>query len=340
MKKRKKHHRKLLHGLTFVSITALAAIIAASLLVYFYPSLQEDGVHALRAVSQSCGKWADSSRQVVADWWNSFRNPPSEEKPQLGEADGAGSGSGHSAPGSGTQPEPGGASGSSEPAGSDSPAGSDGEPIHRTFTPSSELGDVVDLDSFDVPDDISSYYIMLDTAMGSMMYYNQGDARWADFLCGGRDPMKRFGCGPTAIAMLVSSFSETGGGLSPVELAQWADENGFYAAGDGSYHTLVKNALDSYGLQVETVANRTVEYTSELLESGHVLVALMKRGTLTNSSGHFVLITKRLENGNVWIADPASYKNCMKEWALDGLLSELKVGAGGGGPLWAVSVKE
>lgn len=211
------------------------------------------------------------------------------------------------------------------------------EPAEMLFSPSVSLGTVDDLDSFDIPDDFSAYYVMLDTALGGMMYFNQGDSRWSDYLYGGTDSMEKYGCGPTAVAMLVYSFSENGSGIDPVGIADWAAENGYYAYHSGSYHTLIESALTHFGLSVESVTDYTYEYVSNLLADGHVLVALMKKGTLTDSSGHFILITKLLDNGNVWIADPNSYENSLKEWELDVLLSELKIGADAGGPLWAVS---
>ena len=39
---------------------------------------------------------------------------------------------------------------------------------------------------------------ILDTCMGPMYYYNQGDTRWSSYLYGGSDPMLQYGCGPTA----------------------------------------------------------------------------------------------------------------------------------------------
>lgn len=221
--------------------------------------------------------------------------------------------------------------------GTDFDAARDTETAEAITIPSSSIGTVEDLDSFDIPDDFSAYFVMLDTAMGSMMYFNQGDSRWSDYLYGGTDSMEKYGCGPTAVAMLVYSFSEEGSGTDPIGIADWATENGYYAYHSGSYHALIESALTHYGLSVESVTDYTYEYVSDLLSEGHVLVALMKKGTLTDSSGHFILITKLLDNGNVWIADPNSYENSLKEWELDTLLSELKMGAGAGGPLWAVS---
>jgi len=199
-----------------------------------------------------------------------------------------------------------------------------------------ELGVSADLEIQDAPEDI--YFVMLDTAMGPMMYYNQGDRRWGDYLYGGEDPLEGYGCGPTAVAMLISSFSLEGGGMTPVDLADWAAENGYYALHSGSYHSLIPESLTAFGFTVESVTDRSREHVSQLLEDGHVLAALMGKGTLTNN-GHFILITKLLEDGNVRIADPNSYENSRKEWELDLLLSELKKGASSGGPLWAVKME-
>ena len=61
----------------------------------------------------------------------------------------------------------------------------------------------------------------------------------------------------------------------------------------------------------------------QAIKNGHVLVALMGRGALTEN-GHFILITRMRDNGYVSIADPNRYENCKKDWDLGGLLSELK----------------
>ncbi len=405
-KYRSKKNTHMFYKLAYASTFVLAAIIAACLLVYFFPSLPQKSTGAFRWTVEACGRWVDSSRQNLGEWWHALTDASQEDEVALmanrtisGNKDGIFGNNGGGDPAD--HEDENNASGIDESGAdktgdgdsdhdntddsnlnNDNPDGDnfdnsnpaednfdDGNPEiddsdnsqdnnsgtddssndtpnesppvqADTFSPSNEVGSAPELDNFDVPEDISSYYIMLDTAMGPMIYYNQGDSRWADHPCGKNDPIKQYGCGPTAVSMLISSFSLEGGGLSPVEVADWATEHNLYASGGGSYHTLVENAMNNYGLHVESVKNRTVQQASELLESGHILVALVKPGTLTRSSGHFILITKLLDNGNVWIADPGSYRNTQKEWKLDMLLSELKVGAGGGGPLWAVSSAE
>ena len=178
---------------------------------------------------------------------------------------------------------------------------------------------------------------ILDTSMGPMFYYNQGDTRWSSYLYGGSDPMLQYGCGPTAAAMLISSFTNGGEAITPVTIADWSSANGYYAPQSGSYHSLIPSVLTAYGFQVESVTDHSPQNAASLLSSGHILVALMGKGSLTQN-GHFVLITKLLPDGNVSIADPNSFANSTCEWELPLLMEELKKVYDSGAPLWAVSM--
>ncbi|MCD8000752.1 MAG: C39 family peptidase [Clostridiales bacterium] len=200
---------------------------------------------------------------------------------------------------------------------------------------SEELGEIEKLstETADQKEELS-YSVMLNTSMGPMLYYNQSDSRWADYLYGGQDPLKTYGCGPAAVAMLLNSF--TASSMTPPEAADWSAANGCYAPQGGSYHSLITKSLKAGGLQVQSVKNRTADNAAKLLCSGHILVALMGKGALTDN-GHFILITEYLDNGNVHIADPNSYENCRKEWSLSQLMAELKEVYDSGAPLWAVS---
>lgn len=199
-----------------------------------------------------------------------------------------------------------------------------------------DLGDVADFTAEPVfPDQEDSIYsCFLDTAMGPMLYYNQGDLRWKSYLYGGSDPLSKYGCGPVCVAMIVNSFGNIG--VTPIEMADWSAANGCFAAGGGSYHDLIPKSLSAFGLQVESVTDRTPENVARLLRTNHILVALMGKGTLTDN-GHFIIIAQLTSSGNVYIADPANYENSTKEWDLQQLMDELKRSYDSGGPLWAVS---
>lgn len=221
-----------------------------------------------------------------------------------------------------------------------SDANEDGSPdVISSLNRTTDLGQASAFNAEPVflPQEDSIFMFMLDTSLGPMLYYSQGDVRWKDYLYGGQDPISRYGCGPVCVAMVINSFSSTS--VSPIEMADWSAANGGYARHSGSYHSLIPDSLSAFGLQVESVTDRSAEHVSQLLSSGHILIALMGRGSLTQN-GHFIIIAQLCANGNVYIADPANYENCTKEWELQLLLDELKGAYDSGGPLWAVSIPE
>ena len=133
-----------------------------------------------------------------------------------------------------------------------------------------ELGDISDMTTETVfPPQDTIYSCMLDSAIGPLFYYNQGDIRWKEYLYGGEDRISKYGCGPVCVAMIINSFSSQP--VSPVEMADWSAANGYYARQSGSYHGLIPGSLSAFGLQVESVTERTPEHVSELLSTGHIL---------------------------------------------------------------------
>ena len=198
-----------------------------------------------------------------------------------------------------------------------------------------------DLISGDTLPDILHYVYndhnkIYDTAMGAMLYFCQGDSHWKDYLIAGADRMGGFGCGPVTIAMIANSFASTETPITPITVAEWAVENNEYAVHGGSFHSLIPDALTYYGLKCESVTERTPEKIHELLDTGHILIALMGKGSLTDV-GHFVIITKNAPDGGVMIADPAKVTNSEKSWPAELIAKELKAAYDSGGPLWSVT---
>ena len=185
----------------------------------------------------------------------------------------------------------------------------------------------------------NDYNVYLDTALGPMSYYNQHDSHWGSYLYGGKDSISKYGCGPTTAAMIVSAFGNVNGSITAKEMANWSAAYGYYAPKSGSYHDYIPAVLSAFDLIVDSVSaeNRTPAGIADLLNNGHILVALMGKGALTNG-GHFIIITKQNPNGTVSIADPNSYPNTQKEWDPAQLMRELKKNYDAGGPLWSVRI--
>ena len=59
-----------------------------------------------------------------------------------------------------------------------------------------------------------------------VIYYMQSDARWANTYYGGTDTMEVYACGPTSMSMVVSSLTDVK--IDPVQMANWANQNGYW----------------------------------------------------------------------------------------------------------------
>lgn len=192
------------------------------------------------------------------------------------------------------------------------------------------------LTNIEIPQE-GKYDLMLDSVAGPLTYYNQNDSRWGDFLWGGKDPLSIYGCGPTIMAMLITSL--TGNQVLPTDIANWAAANRCWAPGDGSYHCIIRDSATAFGIQATPIKDYTTDNIKEELNSGHLVVALMKKGHFTQS-GHFLIITRMTDEGKIRIADPNNYNNTTIDWDPTIILQELNRHSSSGGPLWSISLSE
>jgi hypothetical protein len=164
--------------------------------------------------------------------------------------------------------------------------------------------------------------------------YNQKDPAWSNYLYGGMDPMATHGCGPTALAIVVSSLSDTP--ITPVDAAEWSAANGCYSPDNGSVHRLIPAGSSSYGLRVEKLSPLTPDTIRLALSFDKLLVLLMGPGDFSDS-GHFIVAYGYDESGAILVADPASQERSSQHWSADTLISQLSAYAQDGGPVWVIS---
>ncbi len=186
------------------------------------------------------------------------------------------------------------------------------------------------------PSTQGSYDYTMMCGIGALTYYNQGDPRWAGEIFGGSDTLAGYGCGPTALAMLVNSFTNTR--ITPPEMAQWAADNGYWFPRGGSIHSLIPEGAAAFGLQAESFQDFTEEGVRQALSDGKVLVALMGHGHFTQT-GHFIIIASYYSGSQVTIADPSSIENTLIPWDINLILEERNSRASNGGPIWAISLQ-
>ncbi|MDL2274299.1 C39 family peptidase [Oscillospiraceae bacterium OttesenSCG-928-G22] len=164
-------------------------------------------------------------------------------------------------------------------------------------------------------------------------YYNQLDNRWKDIPYGD-GTIGRSGCGPTALAIAVSSLTDSA--IDPVQLSAWAYENGYKAYGNGSYLSLIPEGAAHFGLTVDYADRSQAQKVVDALASGKLVVAIMTKGHFT-SGGHFIVLRGVTADGKILVADPSSKSRSEQEWPLSIIIDEVRKTSGVSGPFWILS---
>ncbi len=167
------------------------------------------------------------------------------------------------------------------------------------------------------------------------IYYNQTDALWAEEKYGS-DRLGGYGCGPAAMAMVVSSLTQFD--MDPVLMAQHCVDHGYWAKKHGSYLSIVPGTAEDFGLTCTSLSpeETDADLISQHLLSGSLVVALMGPGHFTNG-GHFIVLRGVTLDGSVLVADSASRERSLTTWDPELILEELSASRSSGGPLWVVS---
>lgn len=174
--------------------------------------------------------------------------------------------------------------------------------------------------------------LTLPAAACDLVYFNQTDPRWAEKNYGPQNRMETYGCGPTVLSMLVSTFTDQT--ILPDEMARWCYENGFFSPNSGSYHSIIAEGSSAWGLDVKTVTDTSYPSLLHELYGGRVLVLLMGKGHFTQS-GHFLIVRNVTLEGKLLIADPNSLENSLSPWEYELVQSEIKQHSSAG-PVWSI----
>ena len=196
---------------------------------------------------------------------------------------------------------------------------------YQYLDPNSEFADVDGLPSYEG--------VMLgESGETQVVYYNQLDSRWSNEMYGRSSTIGAAGCGPTALAICVSTL--TGRDVDPPAVCAWSVRNGHRCEGNGSYHSLIPEGAKHYGLKVEKLGRSSARELEQHLSSGKLVIAIMAKGHFT-SNGHFIVLRGITEDGKVLVADPASYRRSEQEWDIYIILNEARGDASAGGPFWS-----
>lgn len=168
-----------------------------------------------------------------------------------------------------------------------------------------------------------------------IVYFDQTAEPWASQPYGS-DHIGGYGCGPTAMAMVVSTL--TGQEIDPAQMAQHCVDHGYWARLHGSYLSMVPGVSEDFGLECVSLPpeEASSDAVTQYLASGHLIVALMGPGHFTNG-GHFIVLRGITLEGSILVADPASQERSLTTWDLELILEELSASRYNGSPLWIVS---
>lgn len=171
-----------------------------------------------------------------------------------------------------------------------------------------------------------------------VIYFDQTDEARSNQKYGS-DPLSSHGCGPTAMAMVVSTLTDTP--VDPEEMAKICVKRGYWCKNHGSYLSIVQGVAAAYGLTCKSLDPATVDpdelYTH--LANGDLAVALMTDGHFTKG-GHFILLRGVTLGGEILVADPASRERSLIPWDLSLILEELSPSRTNGAPLWLLTRAE
>lgn len=163
--------------------------------------------------------------------------------------------------------------------------------------------------------DLSSEY-----TPGKIPLLLQWDTRWGYELYG-NEMIAVNGCGPTCLSMVAIGLT---GNTSwdPLTVANYAEENGYYCSGSGSYWTLMSTGSQMLELHAEELPldENTIRYH---LSQGHPIVCVVGPGDFT-TDGHFIIITGQNDDGTVTINDPNSKLRSAQNWDLQQIMNQMQ----------------
>ena len=106
-----------------------------------------------------------------------------------------------------------------------------------------------------------------------------------------------------------------------MDLAAFAEENGYYASGYGSSWTLISQGSARLGLKAQELPLVKKKMT-DALEAGHPVILAMGAGDFP-TTGHYIVLTG-LQDGLFRVNDPNSVANSQKLWSYEQIEGQIR----------------
>ena len=135
------------------------------------------------------------------------------------------------------------------------------------------------------------------------------------------------GCGPTCLAM--AGYYLTGNqDMNPRAIAEFAEDNGYYAKGYGSSWTLISEGGEKLGLTIQELPLVKKKMTDSL-EAGKPIILALGKGDFT-TTGHYIVLTDW--NGEAFsVNDPNSRERSKQLWTYEQLERQIR-------NIWAIGI--
>jgi len=157
-----------------------------------------------------------------------------------------------------------------------------------------------------------------DFVSGQVPLLMQWDRRWG-YNSYGDSMIGLSGCGPVCLTMAYLYLTEDTD-MTPREMADFADENGYYTS-QGTSWALWTDGAKKLGLR-GTELSLDENIMKLALDEGGVVVCSMRPGDFT-ATGHFILIRGYDENG-FYVNDPNRRSNSEKQWDFETLKGQIR----------------
>ena len=156
----------------------------------------------------------------------------------------------------------------------------------------------------------------------------QWDERWGTTIYGS-DVMEVTGCGPTCLSMVLVHLLQDAT-YTPRYVADFAEDNKYYATGSGSKWALISEGGETLGLDV-TELPLDENRMKKNLKMGNPVICIMGPGDFT-TAGHFIVLTG-IKDDKFVVNDPNSRENSERLWSYDEIQGQIK-------NLWACQLPE
>lgn len=155
---------------------------------------------------------------------------------------------------------------------------------------------------------------------GTIPLFLQWDERWG-YERYGDDFLATTACGPTSLAMVLCGLTgETT--WNPLEVAKFADEQGYYIEGEGTSWELMTTGAQLLGLAASQ-GELNKEFIWNTLYEGNPIICSMHPGDFTYT-GHFIVLTGVDERGDIILNDCNSIVRSERHWEMEELFPQIR----------------